>query len=189
MLQACQTTDPKDLQLESLGAAKLSELPGVWNAVQARSDVRSGAITLLKIHFSSKSDFVKLSKADALHFSYRMFACEAGNLQGPPFFVLPDLRIRGDSVEIGPYLAYPDLERFRGSNGRLNYEVLMPIAGVELNRLFGSSVISGQPTYFNPSAYRGDICLQVTAAAMWFGHTLESNVMRIPALEIVRLIE
>jgi hypothetical protein len=186
LLLGCQTTDPHDLRFESVESVRLSELPRVWNAVQARSDAKTAAITLLKINFSSQFDFVKLAKADTLHVSYRAFRCGNGSVQGLALFVLPDLRIKNLSTG-GGYAETSDLERFRESNGRFTYHVLMPIAGDELNRLFGNGTVPGQAPYFNPSPPLSDICLQVVAAAMWFGTTLQSKFVRVSAPEVSRL--
>lgn len=188
LLFGCRTTAPQDLRFESVDRVKLSEMPGVWNAVQSRSNARSDAVTLLKINFSSKFDFVKLAKAETLHVSYRAFTCVSNNAQGSAWFVLPDLRIKDFSAGGGVYSAVPDLEQFRDSNGRFTYHVLIPIAGEELTRIFGNGTAPGQTPYFNPSATHDDICLQVIAAAMWFGATFQSNVVRVPAEEVSRLI-
>lgn len=181
LLVGCRTTTPQDLRFESIDKVKLSELPGVWNAIQSRSNARSDAVTFLKINFSSQFDFVKLAKADTLHISYRAFTCGSGNAQGSALFVLPDLRIKNFSAGGGAYSEASDLERFRDSNGRFTYHVLMPIAGEEITRIFGKGIVPGQTPYFNPSAPHADICLQVVAATMWFGPTLRSNVVRVPA--------
>jgi hypothetical protein len=186
LLGACRN-DPQDLRFESIDSVRLSELPGVWNAVQSRRDANSAAVAVLKINFSSESDFVKLAKAETLHVSFRAFACGGENDQGSRLFVIPDLRIKDFSVGDGVYTKTPDLERFRDSDGRLTYHVLMPVAGGELTRLFGSAAVAGDTPYLDLSAPHTDICLQVVAAAMWFGPALTSNLIRVPALEISRL--
>jgi len=188
LLVGCRITGPQDLRFESIGAVKLSELGGVWNAVQARSDAKNEATTLLKINFSSQVDFVKMAKAGTLHFSFRAFACDNGSADGPPLFVLPNLRIRNFSAGGGAYAEGFDLERFRESNGRFTYYVLMPIAGQELSRLFENPSASDQTRYFNPGVPIANICLRVVAASMGPGLTLQSNVVRVPAPDISRLI-
>ncbi|MDB5934263.1 MAG: hypothetical protein JWQ01_1607 [Massilia sp.] len=188
LLGACRSPDPRDLRFESIDIVKLSAIRGVWDAVQLRSDAKSDEITLLKINFSSQFDLVKLAKANTLHVSYRAFECSGGSLQGAPLFVLPDLHIKNFSIGSGVYSELSDLERFRDSNGRLTYHVFMPISSDELKRLFGNGAVPHQIPYFNPRAARADICLQLTAAAMWFGPTLNSNVVRVPEPEVSRLI-
>src|SRR5688572_19364687 len=135
LLLGCRTTNPQDLRFESIETVKLSALPGVWNAIQSKSNARSHAITLLKINFSSQFDFVGLAKANTLHISQRAFTCANGDVQGQALFVLSDLRVKNFSVGGGAYAKASNLERFREANGRFVYYVLMPVAGEELNRL------------------------------------------------------
>jgi hypothetical protein len=187
MLFGCRTSDLQDLRYESINTVKLSALPGVWNAVQSRSNVRSDAITLLKINFSSQYDFVKLAKAETLHVSYRAFRCDSGGNQGSALFILPDLHINNFSLDNAEYSKAANIERFRDLNGRFTYHLLMPIAGEELNRLFGRDTVPGQIPYFKPALPLTDICLQVGAAAMWFGTTIQSNIVRVSAQEVSRL--
>lgn len=185
-LAACRNTAPQDLKLESVNTIKLSDLPGgVWSAVQSRNDARGDAVSLFKINFSSQFDFVKLAKADGLNISYRAFKCGDESIENQPLFVIPDLRINDFSLEGGAYSGISELERFRDSNGRLTYNLLMPIAGDELKRLFGNDATPGKVPYFNPHEPRADICLQVVAAAMWFGRTMQSNVMRVSAPKLI----
>lgn len=188
LLGACRYSDPDDLRFESIDTGRLSDFPGAWAAVQLQKSVKSNAIVLLKINFTTQYDLIKLAKANTVHISPRAFACDGGNLQGYPLFVLPDLRIGNFSAGSGVYSAVPNLERYRDQSGRLTYHVLVPIAGEELKRLFGSGTVPGEIPYFNPHGFRSDICLQLTAAAMWFGPTLHSNVVRVPVQEISRLI-
>lgn len=201
LLGACQTTDLHDLRLDSINMVKLSEIRGAWTAVEARRGAKTESIILLKINFSSQYDFVKLAKAKTLHLSYSAFTCdkdkvsrgknekENGNRnKNKKLFVLPDLRIKNFSVGSGTYSEFPDLERFRDQAGRLTYSILMPIAGDEINRLFGKGLAQGQTSFFTPSAPPDDICMQVTAAPMWFGAALQSNVVRIPAEDFSKQI-
>jgi hypothetical protein len=151
LLGACRTTEPQDLRFESIDTVTLSELPNAWGAVQLRSNAKSDAVTLLKINFSSRFDFVKLAKADTLHFTYRASTCASDSLQGSPVFVLSEIRVKEYSAGNGPYSEFPDLERFRDADGRLTYHVLMPIAGEELHRVYGNGPVSGARALFQPT--------------------------------------
>lgn len=188
-LAGCQATNPRDLQFESIDLISLAELPGVWDTIQSRSNVNSEAISFLKINLSTELDFIKLAKAHTLHVSSRAFTCDRGKIQGQPIFVLPYVRIGNFSLGDGPYSKLSELERFRNTQGRLTYYVLIPVAGEELKRLVGNNTSPDKTAYFSPNMSHVDICLQVTAAAMWFGTNLESNVVRVPAQEIYRLTD
>jgi hypothetical protein len=186
--------EPKDLRLESVRIVRLADVPDVWPWAQRRSDTQQEKIMLLNVGFSSATDIVKFANEKSFHISYIAGLCSAGTdiVTSEKVFAIPYLRIDGKNLESGLGYAPQDLEAVRRKDGRLLYEVLVPIADAGLKRVYGKGTsIGGKQAVplFDYSTTRKDLCIQLVGGAMWSGGSFSSNVVRIPHETVVRVAE
>lgn len=193
-LVGCQSVEPKDLRVESVRIVRLADVPDAWPGVQQKNDTLQEKIMMLNVGFSSKTDIVKVAKEKSFHISYIAGLCAAGidKVAGEEVFSIPYLRIGGKNLETGLGYADQDLEAVRRQDGRLLYEVFVPLAGAELKRVYGNGIsIAGKSVVplFEYSMTNKDLCIQLVGGAMWTGGSFSSNVIRVPHATVVRLTE
>ena len=193
-LVGCQSVEPKDLRLESVRIVRLADVPDAWPWAQRRSDTQQEKIMLLNVGFSSKTDIVKFAKKKSFHISYIAGLCSAGTdiVASEEVFSIPYLRVGDKNLESGLGYVHQNLEAARRKDGRLLYEVFVPVADAELKRVYGKGLsIAGKRAVplFDYFTTRKDLCIQLVGGAMWSGGSFSSNVIRIPHETVVRLAE
>lgn len=186
LLGGCMAFAPKDLKFERLEIVKLSAVPDAWPGLQKQSGAKLDQIDLLRLHFSSDTDLVKLAKQSDMHLSVNGSRCRGENGATAPIFVLSSLSVKGVPLRSAAYFQHPDIEHLRESNGRFIYSALIPLANEELLRLRGNASSVGIEPYLDLKTSSDDICVHVQGGWMWAGWSVKTNDVIAMRSDLVR---
>lgn len=178
----CASGAPNDLRLESAQVVRLSDVPDAWKSAQRDQTLQKAEIRLLRVSFTSKLDIVEFAKSRTIHISYEAKSCKSGTEIGPVVFGIPYLRVGDKSLETAVYSELPNLEKFRAKDGRISYNVLVPLAHQALGRFAPSFSISDKKSlpFFDPRSLKSGLCIGLTGGAMWMGSSFKSNYVFVP---------
>lgn len=186
----CASGGPKDLRLEATQVVRLSAVPDAWTAAQRNKTLEKDDIKLLKVSFTSKLDIVEFAKLHTVHISYEARSCKSETETGAVVFGIPYVRVGDRSLETAVYFALPNLEKFRAEDGRITYNVLVPLASEALAPFTPNMSGADRKTlpFFDPGSRQSGLCIGLTGGGMWMGSSFKSNLVVVPEGNILEKV-